>query len=294
MPFSCKNCKKNFKISKSYKYHIEKKVCIDKSFFCLKCNNTYKRRDTLMKHIRAKHNCEKTSMLVGEHKKYKIECPFCDKFFLNKANLKRHISENCIKTKEVLEKSITLNDFERNKHGGTTIINNGNINNTINNNNITNNINIININQFEKEDVNKISFDDFLEAIKNPRDIPVKYLELKHIRTLCNMNICIKNKDMIFVFKGDHWQELKSSDVCHLMKNGAIYDIDQFIRTNEIMNSDEINERLDEIEGERKYDDIMDLLMNNSGALLTNFNKNKAQMISYSTFIENKKKKKKN
>ena len=61
-----------------------------------------------------------------------------------------------------------------------------------------------------------------MEAIKNPCDIPVKYLELKHIKTPCNMNVCVKDKDMIYVFKGDHWQELRSSDVCHLMKNGAI------------------------------------------------------------------------
>jgi len=176
-------------------------------------------------------------------------------------------------------------------NNGDMINNNGNINNTINNNNITNNINI-NINQFEKEDISKIPFEDFLEAIKNPRDIPVKYLELKHIRTLANMNICVKDKDMIYVFKGDHWQELRSSDVCHLMKNGAIYDIDQFIRENEIGNSDAINKRLDEVEGERKYDNIMNLLMSKSGTLINNFNKNKVRIVSYNTFLENKKKKK--
>ena len=55
------------------------------------------------------------------------------------------------------------------------------------------------------------------------------------------------------------------------MKNGAIYDIDQFIRSNEVENKTEINQRLDEVEGDREYDDVMDLLIDNSSKLINNF-----------------------
>ena len=197
------------------------------------------------------------------------------------------MTNNCENIKKIIGKNIKQSITNSNTINSNN--NNNNNNNTVNNN-ITNNINIININQFEKEDTSNISREDFLNAIKNPSDIPVKYLELKHIKTPGNMNICIKNKEMIYVFRGEFWQELRSSDVCHLMKNGAIYDIDQFIRSNKVENEYEINQRLDEVENDRKYDNVMDLLMGNSEKLINNFNKNNVKTISFETYMKNKKK----
>jgi hypothetical protein len=302
----CTKCKKKFKTNRSFEYHVEKGVCSNKNFRCVECGQSYQHKKSLYRHIRKKHpqvkftsSDDRKSMIEDitsknncqqEIVKIMFDCAFCNKKFPSKYNLLRHMSNNCKKAKEAIGKATKPVNKTTNINNGS--INNGTVNNNTINNNTTNNINI-NINQFEKEDISKISYEDFMEAIKDPEDIPVKYLELKHIKTPSNMNICIKNKEMMYVFKGDHWQELRMADVCHLMKNGAIYDIDQFIRANPVKNSEAINRRLDEVEGERKYDKIMDLLIDNSGPLINNFNHNKAPTISFATLMENKKKNRK-
>ena len=304
----CKICNKKFKNERTLYNHMRRNACQDKKYSCKVCSSAYSHKRSVLSHIKKKHvitdlkeindniielhqRSEKTNVSV-KFSEDSFNCLFCNTNFSNKSNLKRHVAKYCEKAKEVISKNDKSNKTTKNTKNVKNI-NNGTINNnnTVNNNNITNNINI-NINKFEKEDISKISYEDFMEAIKDPEDIPVKYLELKHIKTPSNMNICIKNKEMVYVFKGDHWQELRMADVCHLMKNGAIYDIDQFIRANHVKNSDAINRRLDEVEGERKYDKIMDLLIDNSGPLINNFNHNKAPTVSFATLMENKKKNK--
>jgi hypothetical protein len=247
MTYICNICNKIFKNNKSLKYHIDHNVCNNKKFICNECNKCYKLKSSLKKHFKSKHNdkfndidWKKKSSFIGnittdndEIPKNKYDCPFCKKEFPTSFNLKRHIMKSCNAMKKEQSEPKTTNI--------TNNINNGNI---VNNNN---NINI-SINSFGKE--NRLPEEDMLEAIKDPRKIPLKYIELKHIKDKKNRNIYMENDkcDNIMVFGGDSWSEKKGEDVCHLLKNEAIDDIYEYLRDNIISNSEAINNRLDYIE----------------------------------------------
>jgi hypothetical protein len=299
MTFQCDQCNKTFKSGKSLKYHIDHNVCINKNFICLGCNKCYKLKSSLKKHFKQKHpdkfdeidwkkyhsferkNTQKsgeTTQNIGKMAQENCMCMFCKKDFSSPYNLKRHIATSC----DVMKEEWFDEDESKNNDGigginstnGTNNTNNTN-NTLINNGNIiNNNINIFNINNFGKE--GGLPEEDMLEAIKDPDAIPLKYIELKHIKDKMNRNIYLESKQSnnIMVYKNNIWSERICEDICHLLKNESIDDIYEYIRNNNsISNEDAINDRLDVIEKDHEVlGDIKYFLYDNKSILSSSFN----------------------
>jgi DNA-directed RNA polymerase subunit RPC12/RpoP len=221
------------------------------AYTCVECKKSYRYKKSLKNHILKKHPDKidkiplQKSINKDEIKPEIYPCMFCKKEFTSSFNLKRHISQSC----EVMKKKWKNNKTETTNN--TTNITNNTVNNgNVNNGNIVNNNNNINIsiNNFGKE--NKLSKEDMIEAIKDPRRIPLKYIELKHIKDEKNRNIYMENDkcDTIMVFENNSWFEKKDDDVCHLLKNEAIDDIYEYLDKNIVGNATDINNRLNYIE----------------------------------------------
>ena len=272
MNIKCEQCHKGFKNVKGLKYHIDNEVCSTKRYKCQECNKLYKLKSSLKKHVKTKHHDKYKSI---DWKKYcssegkktqkpdKYTCIFCKKDFINQFNLKRHIAKSCT----VLRQSWPGNEKSK-IISNNTVINHNNI--------INNNINIFNINNFGKE--GNLPKEDMLEAIKDPEKIPLKYIELKHVKNKQNRNVFLEDEktNQIMVFNNGKWDKKPGEDVCHLLKNEAIDDIYEYMRANETSNEDAINDRLDIIETNHGIlGDIKHLLLDHKIVLLDSYNKSK-------------------
>jgi len=82
-PFECnyENCNKTFNRKTALKHHIELLHSDEKSYKCDYCNTTFKLKNTLLKHIKTKH----------ENIRY--NCSECDKSYTTKSNLNIHIKK---------------------------------------------------------------------------------------------------------------------------------------------------------------------------------------------------------
>jgi len=96
--YKCDRCCKNFKQKIDYIRHLKRKYPCKKVIFetptheyfvCQNCNKEFIRKDSLNRHI--KKYCKK---LLGKNKK-KIVCNYCNKIFSRSDSLNRHISKYC-------------------------------------------------------------------------------------------------------------------------------------------------------------------------------------------------------
>ena len=277
MEIKCDQCHKGFKNAKGLKYHMENNVCTTKRYKCTECNKLYKLKSSLKKHFKTKHNDKYSDIEWTKYYSFddtktqncnKYFCIFCKKEFLNQFNLKRHIAKSC----NVLRQEWPGNDNSQ-IISNNTVINHNNI--------INNNINIFNINNFGKEE--NLPEEDMLEAIKDPRNIPLKYIELKHVKNKKNRNVYLEDEkhNQIMVFNNGKWDKKSGEDVCHLLKNEAIDDIYEYMRENETSNEEAINDRLDVIETNHCIlGDIRHLLLDNKIVLLDSYKASRRIIVS--------------
>jgi len=199
----CNICKKEFK----YKYLLtkhesRKRKCGDIDDII---ENYNQKIEVINKEI-----LEKTELSLDK----KMQCLFCNKIFLNKTNIKRHIDNNCnvkiemLNEKTKLEKEI--NDItEKNNNREhenqiqelrNTIMRllkkqSANINITNNKNKITNNNLVVNINSFGNENLSHITKNDYKKFLSGLFSGFIKFIEKVHFDENMpeNHNICITN-----------------------------------------------------------------------------------------------------
>jgi len=216
-------------------------------FKCNECNEEFKYNSLLKRHQSRKRNCmtdddynKKIADLTTEIEtkinqsfENKTKCLFCEKEYLNKGNLSKHIHNVCL-IKKNLEQTKTIiiqqqkektmeNNIKNMENKLAKIIKNQskNINitnniNTINNNNINNNV-MININSFGKEDLSHISLDDYKKYLSGFFHGFIKFIEKVHFDDNMpeNKNICITNlkSKYIHIFENNQWTTKEKRDV---------------------------------------------------------------------------------
>ena len=138
------------------------------------------------------------------------ECPYCNKKFFQKFNVKKHLENNSCKIKKETEK----HELEMMTKLKELFFNNTNSQNITNitNNNITNNItNNIQVNVYSagKEDLSRLSHEDILKICTSGTYYPIVAAEVIH----CNknypefQNFLISNlrSSTGLVFQNDNW-----------------------------------------------------------------------------------------
>jgi hypothetical protein len=173
-------------------------------FKCNKCGKNFTREGHLNDHLNRKKPCvipkiindelniikTMTNVLMENNKEKEIinnKCPYCNKSFFQKCNVKKHLLSNCKQKKDQEQKKIDeLNMLTKLKE---MLFNNSQnvINNNITNNNITNNItnNIqVNIYSAGKEDLSRLSHEDVLKICTSGTYYPIVAAEIIH----CNKN----------------------------------------------------------------------------------------------------------
>jgi hypothetical protein len=161
---------------------------------CFKCKEIYNSKRRL-------HDHQKTCSGIDS-----LTCPRCMKTFDHRSNKSRHIKKgNCkpvsvfeyLKRKGMIENS---NSNETNIHGDHNTVNNTN--------NMTTNIYI---NNYGKERIDYISFDDLLNILKCYNHSIPNYIKYKHFNPLFPENHNIKYKDNIFfIKKNNEWNIINS------------------------------------------------------------------------------------
>jgi hypothetical protein len=192
------HCPKHIKVLSSkakVNSNTEEKVIEEpQQLSCFKCKEIYNSKRRL-------HDHQKTCSGIDS-----LTCPRCMKTFDHRSNKSRHIKKgNCkpvsvfeyLKRKGMIENS---NSNETNIHGD---------NNTVNNtNNMTTNIYI---NNYGKERIDYISFDDLLNILKCYNHSIPNYIKYKHFNPLFPENHNIKYKDNIFfIKKNNEWNIINS------------------------------------------------------------------------------------
>jgi len=194
---------------------------MDDEFLCDKCNQTFKYKSFLEKHLNKKIPCNKKEIIdnsndievIKREYNYAVNkitkcnkktidnfCGFCKNTFASKTNLVKHIKNVCkIKKKLELEtqliklkydllkekeknKEINKEINKENKEKNTQNITNITNNNTQNITNITNNLTLqIRINSYGDEDLSHITFDDYKNCLEKTYPGLFKYIQLVHL-----------------------------------------------------------------------------------------------------------------
>lgn len=172
---------------------------------CYKCGEIYKTKKQFKIH---EEKCIGVDSLT---------CTRCMTTFTDKGNKSRHLKKNnCkpisifeyLKRKEFSDQNIAINT------------NNSTINHSTLNNNSNNTTNIY-INNYGKERMDYITFEDFLSIVKccNNTIIP-KYVKLKHFNPLFPENHNIKYKNNYFFIKRNgEWDVINSSTLSNKLYN---------------------------------------------------------------------------
>jgi hypothetical protein len=154
-----------------------------------------------------------------------VTCLFCNKDFLNKGNLTKHLRNNCNNIKELNEKKNKLienekflkqeNELKKMRNDIAKLLKNQtkniNITNNVTNiNNINNNNKlVININSFGKEDLSHITVEDYKKYLTGFFPGFIKFIEKIHFdeNMPSNHNICITNlkSNNLFVYNDNEW-----------------------------------------------------------------------------------------
>ena len=182
---------------------------IENEIKCLYCNKIFTRKDSLTKHftrckvIKSIDNTEKIQKLIEELKKRDEEI----KFYKDEVKFNREQILSLIQNQNKLFENITSKGSSKNNKNNSENTTNSN-NNLTNSHNTVNNINII---QFGKEDLSKISDSSFIKAIRELGiNIPVKMLEQIHQNDehpeYKNVYISDINRGHMRIYDGEKWK----------------------------------------------------------------------------------------
>jgi len=210
---------------------------------CEKCERTYNYISLLRKHEKNKRSCvnnedyTKKISLLDETIKNKInesiksidKCIYCNKNFLNKGNLSKHLQNNCktikdlyYKKKKLIEKKEKLienekfirqeNELKKMRKDIAKLLKNQtkniNITNNITNINSNNKL-VININSFGKEDLSHITVEDYKKYLTGFFPGFIKFIEKIHFdeNMPSNHNICITNlqSNNLYICDDNEW-----------------------------------------------------------------------------------------
>ena len=193
---------------------------------CQKCNKTFNHKGAYDRHLSRQKPCKlEQKLYLVEQKEIKInnivkeiedenECLYCNKHYTTLKSLRRHNKYFCVKNKidnnlqdEIRVLKQKINELEKDK--STKIsksITNNNINNTnngtINNNNIT-------INQYGKEDLSHLTFNDFNGIFNKCNSCVPNLIDLIHFNKDKpeNNNIYISNLkgSYAMIYDGQKW-----------------------------------------------------------------------------------------
>jgi len=276
----CNICKKEFK----YKYLLIKHESRKR-----KCGNiediieNYKEKIEVIN----KEILEKTEISLEK----KMQCLFCNKIFINKTNIKRHIDNNCnikidlLNEKTKLENEINeINEKNNNREHENQIQElrntimkllkkqSANINITNNKNKITNNNLVVNINSFGNENLSHITKNDYKKYLSGLFSGFIKFIEKVHFDENMpeNHNICITNLKSKYICVYDDSGKWIAKD-----KNETI---DRFIdkKYNLLVN------KLDEMDENNEIDEKT---MNNFLRFTENYKDKEAQKITKNDII---------
>ena len=263
----------NIQVSKNIKQIITKNVIFDE-----KCNeNCNKNIYIIDKKIKSiDKNIDIISKKINNEINESIKvnkCIFCDKIFVKKYNLTRHINKYCTISRnllnnnnDLLEEKNKLLEAEKNKQrdneikmlrismakllkkrsANINIINNKiiNNNNKIINNKIINNNVVVNINSFGNEDLSHITNKDYKKFLSGFFPGFIKFIEKIHFDKDVpeNQNICITNlkSKYMYIYDGDKWITAERNET-----------IDNFIAKKYNMLAD----KLDELEENNEIDE---------------------------------------
>ena len=224
--FICDLCEKVFTRKEGLDFHIEHKVCADKTFQCSYCSNKFTSKAGLQRHKR--EFCRKNKDIVDEKdntqggNKNKIDTNALFKQFeqqivqkiekklekkLEKIKKENARKENRI-TKETAAIKLLKEEIKKLTMDG------GNNNGTINDNNGTVQYAPI---EYGKEDITKISREEMSEAYRNGIDAVLKLTQIMHFNPKYpeNHNMYISNIKSIYasVFKDNTWELILKEDL---------------------------------------------------------------------------------
>jgi hypothetical protein len=220
-----------------------------------------------------------------------MQCLFCNKIFINKTNIKRHIDNNCnikidlLNEKTKLENEINeINEKNNNREHENQIQElrntimkllkkqSANINITNNKNKITNNNLVVNINSFGNENLSHITKNDYKKYLSGLFSGFIKFIEKVHFDENMpeNHNICITNLKSKYICVYDDSGKWIAKD-----KNETI---DRFIdkKYNLLVN------KLDEMDENNEIDEKT---MNNFLRFTENYKDKEAQKITKNDII---------
>lgn len=266
--FTCSKCNGKFTTKRNYNYHTDNKVCEKKcgDFKCNECGTNYKYKSSLKRHLMKVHKIPENDIDIDNCSSTEYTCSLCNKKFVSKGNLNKHLKSNCQKNKQT--------QIISTQSGGNTIINNGTI---INNNNVQINVNL---NNFGEEKVDEKEIIKLLEKTNlfNIKNFTLNFIKLKHVITDENRNIYIKHKHgkKAYVYQ-KKWSKMEKDDAFHKIRCKTIDDINDCLENNTKYDNVIINNQLDKLQSmkDKKFN--------------RNFNKNMNEMLYDSRGVLEKK-----
>jgi hypothetical protein len=208
--YKCEKCEKVFKFNSLFiKHQNKKRTCMNNDDYLNKINDI-----NIMIENKMKESLESN-----------ITCLFCNKDFLNKGNLSKHLRNNCSNIRELHDKKNKLienekflkqeNELKKMRNDIAKLLKNQmkniNITNNVTNiNNINNNNKlVININSLGKEDLSHITVEDYKRYLTGFFPGFIKFIEKIHFdeNMPSNHNICITNlkSNNLFVYNDNEW-----------------------------------------------------------------------------------------
>ena len=214
-----------------------------------------------------------------------FKCKYCEQCYKHKSSLSKHIKYSCTKNKtEDLTELVRLlnlqleqqkNEFETKLQSQTKQIEklmekleintyNTNSHNTIN---VTNNINLLN---YDQTDTSHLTDNDYEKCIKHVYDCVVKMIEKVHFNPEKpeNMNLYISNikSNHIMMYKDNKWLLVNNAEVesIYADKDNLIH---EWIEINKIKDTELLGQfnkctNMDESSLKRVYDKVKLLLFN--------------------------------
>lgn len=205
-----------------------------KETICHYCNYTTTDKPNYNKHMKSKKHIETIESLKS--KKTKLDetkwnepysCKYCEKHFVHKQSMQRHIKYYCTKSDdEDLQELVRLLNIQnkeiisQNKNQqkqidqltnklqiqNNNIINNGTVNNTTNNT-INYNVNLLN---YDNTDYDRVTDEDYIRCIMNCNSCVKSFIKHIHFNDDFpeNKNIFISNikSKYIMLYNEDKWQ----------------------------------------------------------------------------------------
>jgi hypothetical protein len=252
--YTCNICLKNFDKKSNYQVHIARKNKCENIIYHNKKNDDTNEEKvpaqnphkTAQKLKKTAQNPHKTAQNFEQYKINEInnyKCSYCNKTFVRKDSIKRHINKYCLKAKEheikkeelfqnLMKEMIVLKKQNEFLHEEVMKIKNNNINlqNINSNNNNSNNNNNYNINNgiidnhqnivlvgYNNEDFNKINIKDFIKLLRRGFQAPIELTKAIHFNPLLpeyhNIYIPKMNEKYALCYDGYDWKVVDKDEL---------------------------------------------------------------------------------